>query len=96
MANDKDKMVDYPDYDPNQRVPFPPQPGATSPFGTPGARKEEEQEPQKPYYETYDPDPVTVDPSQTTLGAPDIRDPHLKLPEDADLDELSPNIDHKE
>ncbi|NLW79292.1 MAG: hypothetical protein GXY32_07785 [Ruminococcaceae bacterium] len=92
---DKDKMVDFPEYDPNARVPWPPKPGSESPFGKKPVRKEEEKPEKKPYYETYDPDPPTADPSQTKPGAPDIRDPDTRLPEGTDLGELSPDIEHK-
>lgn len=93
MADEK-KMVDFPEYDPDRRVPFPPPDGAKTPFGTPNQRKPEEKPAKKPYYESYDPDPPAPDPSQTGAG-PDIRDPDTKLPEDADLSRLSPDVDHK-
>lgn len=93
MADDK-KMVDYPEYDPNRRVPFPPPEGSQSPFGTPNKRKEEAPPKKQPYHENYDPDPPSADPSQTGLGA-DIRDPDNKLPEGTDLSKLSPDVDLK-
>lgn len=94
MAN-KDKMVDYPGYDPDARIPFPPGPGA-SPFGKSTPRKPEPKPEKKPYYETYDADLPAPDPSQTTPGAPDIRDPDTRLEGDADLGKLSPDVDLKE
>ncbi|MDL2219005.1 hypothetical protein LJC04_01525 [Ruminococcaceae bacterium OttesenSCG-928-O06] len=91
----KDKMVDFPEYDPDRRVPFPPPADAKSPFGTPNTRKEAEAPKGPPYHQTYDPDPVTPDPSQTTPGAVDIRDPNARLPEDADLSKYSPDVELK-
>lgn len=93
---DKNKMVDFPDYNPDARVPFPPQPGDETPFGKSKPRKEQEQGEKQPYYETYAPDPPTPDPSQTTPGAPDIRDPATKNLSEEQLKDLSPNIDLKE
>lgn len=91
---EKNKMVDFPDYDPDKRVPFPP---GGSPFGQTPPQKRTPEEPQqkKPFYEEYDPDPVTPDPSQTTPGAIDIRDPHAKPPSDDELGKYSPDIEHK-
>lgn len=55
MAN-KDKMVDSPNYDPDQRIPFPPK-SKSSPFGSTNKRSPEAQPAKKPFYEEYNPDP---------------------------------------
>ena len=86
----KDKMVDFPQYDPDRRVPFPPPPGSESPFGQARPKKDAPApEAKRPYYEDYDPDPPSPDPSQTTPGAPDIRDIGTQVP-DGELPGLSP------
>lgn len=87
------KLVDYPDYDPSGKVPWPPVGEPT--IGPTGGRKPETPE-KKPYYESYVPDPATPDPSQTDPGAPDIRNPDTRLPDDADLSKLSPDVELKE
>lgn len=92
---DKNKMVDYPDYDPDRRVPFPPEEDAKTPFGTPNTRQDEPQPKGAPYHQTYQSEWPTPDPSQTTPGAPNLRDPDTRLPEDTDLSKLSPDIDLK-
>lgn len=91
----KDKMVDHPEYNPDERVSFPPKGKSKTPFGKTPERKTEEKEAKQPYYETYNPDPPTADPSQTMPGAPDIRNPDTKLPEGTDLSKLSPDMDFK-
>ena len=91
---DKNKMVDFPDFNPDKRVPFPPGPG--SPFGQSPPKKKEEPEAKTPFYENYNPDPAAPDPSQTTPGAADIRDPAAKLPNDDELEKYSPDVDLKE
>lgn len=95
----KDKMVDFPEYDPHAKVPFPPGPKAqapASPFGKTPARREKQAPEKQPYYQNYTPDPPAPDPSQTVPGMPDVRDPATKLPEGADLGKLSPDVDLKE
>ena len=96
--SEKKQMVDFPHYDPDSHVPFPPSGGEASTAAPP---KRDHSQPAHgkgatPYHQDYDPDPVTVDPSQTTPGAPDIRDPGTKLPPDTDLSKLSPNVDLKD
>ena len=93
----KDKMVDFPEYDPSAKVSFPPgpQPTAKSPFGKTPARKEKQSPEKQPYYQNYNPDPPAPDPSQTVPGMPDVRDPATKLPNGTDLDKLSPDVDLK-
>lgn len=89
VSMDKKKMVDYPEYEPDGRIPFPPEPGE-KPEDRPPRQPEAAAKP--PYHEAYDPDPRSTDPSQTMPGAPDIRDPATKLPPDTDLSKLSPDV----
>ncbi|MDL2253551.1 hypothetical protein LJC49_05675, partial [Ruminococcaceae bacterium OttesenSCG-928-I18] len=91
----KKQLVDFPDYQPEGRLPFPPpdEAGATPVSGVPREQKKAEK---KPYYETYDPDPKSTDPTKTTPGAPNIHDPHTVLPPDADLSQWSPDVDLKD
>lgn len=88
---DKKEMVDFPEYEPEGRISFPPGPDEKPVKDK--ARPEEKRG--KPYTETYDPDPKSADPSQTMPGAPDIRDPGTKLPPDEELHKLSPDVDLK-
>lgn len=93
---EKDKMVDFPAYDPEARVPFPPEPAAekSSPFGKTPARKAPDSPKKQPYYENYSPDPPAPDPSQTSPGMPDVRDPGTRLGAGGeDLAALSPDVD---
>ena len=91
---DKKKLVDYPDYQPEGRRPFPPtsEAGSTPVEKAPREPKKVEK---KPYYETYDPDPKSTDPTKTTPGAPDIHEPGTVLPSDTDLSQWSPDVNMK-
>ncbi len=96
--DEKKKMVDFPHYDPDSHVTFPPSEGAAT---CPPAPKRDHTQPphetrEKPYHQDYEPEFPTADPSQTTPGAPNIRDPHTKLPPDTDLSKLSPDVDLKD
>lgn len=95
MAN-KDKMVDFPGYDPNAKVPFPPGKEPSSPFGKTPQRPPKDAPKKTPLYENYNPDPPAPDPSQTVPGMPDVRDPDTRLADEADLGVLSPDVDLKE
>ncbi len=68
-GQDKKKMVDYPDYTPGKRVPFPPGPG--SPFGQSPPKKKPEPEAAPPFYERYDPDPTAPVPGPAQPQADD-------------------------
>lgn len=90
--DDKKKMVDYPGYQPNAQVPFPPVGAPASPFGSGQGKRPQQKQDKTPYYENYIPDPPAPDPSQVLPGAPNIRDIDTKVPEDA-LAALSPDND---
>ena len=92
---DKKQLVDYPCYQPEGRVPFPPKTEADS-TPVPAPAREKKKTEKKPYYETYDPDPKSTDPTKTTPGAPDIHDPHTVLAPDEDLSQWSPDINLKD
>ena len=97
MADDKkDKMVDFPQYDPERKVPWPPPADAKAPYGEPSPVKEEAAPDKKPYHQDYPSETPTPDPSQTTPGAPNLRDPDTRLPDGEDLSKYSPDIDLKE
>ncbi len=87
---DKKQLVDYPGYQPGVRTPFPPQKEGGEALNQRPAREEGKTD-KKPFYETYDPDPRTTDPTKTTPGAPDIHDPHTVLSPDEDLSRWSPD-----
>lgn len=88
--DDQKKLVDYPDYEPEGRIPFPPAEGEKPEKDAPHKEAEAKT---PPYTETYDPDPKSTDPSKTMPGAPDIHDPGVRLSPDTDLSKLSPDVD---
>lgn len=97
---DKEKMVDFDHYAPNlQRVPFPPAEGdyeqAAQNPPPPNASLKSGEVP-LPYTQTYTPDAPAPDPSQTTPGAPNIRDPQTPMPSNEEIDALNKSANLKE
>lgn len=97
---DKNSLVDFDQYDPNlKRVPFPPtqqdyEEAAKKP--PPPDASLQPGEVARPYNETYVPHAPAPDPSQTTPGAPDIRDPDTPAPSAEEMERLNKSVDLKE
>lgn len=89
---DKDKMVDYPEYNPNERVPFPPGAGPTDELPDPPTPGQEAKKEKGDYYQEYSPKSETTDTYQTTPGAPNLADPATRL-SDEEAKKLNPDVD---
>lgn len=75
--DDKKQLIDYPDYQPDKRVPFPPSEEGEYVEGK--LNRHTPREEKKDYYKNYDPDPQTPQPAATTPGAPNLHDPDTRL-----------------
>lgn len=86
----KRELIDMPGYEAGQKVAFPPtqeedyMPRAPRDMPDEMPRKE-------PYTHTYEPETPAPDPSQTTPGAPDIRDPDVAAGGGIDAATYSPD-----
>lgn len=87
---DKKQLIDYPDYEPDKRVPFPP--GEKGEYVEGKLNRHTPKENDRDYYKDYDPDPQTPQPVATTPGAPDLCDTDTRLAED-EAKALSPDLD---
>lgn len=87
---DKKQLIDYPDYEPDKRVPFPP--GEKGEYVEGKLNRHTPRENDRDYYKDYDPDPRTNQPAHTTPGAPDPEDPATRLTAE-EAEALSPDVD---
>lgn len=88
----KDSMVDYPEYNPNERVPFPPGAGTPGKLPDPSIQKAKPAGKDSDYYTKYNPGSETPDPSKTTPGAPDLTSIHTRLT-DEEAKKLNPDVE---